>query len=118
MQQALDAHPATRAPAEPLVPAVSRAVLLLERLARQRRPMSASLLAAELSLPRSSVHGLCSTLLHHGLLRRQGAGGFVINSGYNGALPSAVLNIIWAAMGLFTLWSVWRARQVARAAVP
>lgn len=44
-----------------------------------------------------------------------GAGGFVINSGYNGALPSAVLNIIWAAMGLFTLWSVWRARQAARA---
>jgi hypothetical protein len=47
-----------------------------------------------------------------------GAGGFIINSGYNGALPSAVLNVIWAAMGLFTLWSVWRARQVARAALP
>ncbi|MGR4889706.1 hypothetical protein ACIPPQ_01665 [Sphingopyxis sp. LARHCG72] len=46
-----------------------------------------------------------------------GAGGFIINSGYNGALPSAVLNVIWAAMGLFTLWSVWRARQVARAAL-
>ncbi|OHD06136.1 CBU_0592 family membrane protein [Sphingopyxis sp. RIFCSPHIGHO2_12_FULL_65_19] len=47
-----------------------------------------------------------------------GAGGFIINSGYNGALPSAGLNIIWAAMGLFTLWSVRRARQTARAAVP
>jgi hypothetical protein len=47
-----------------------------------------------------------------------GAGGFVINSGYNGALPSAVLNVIWAMMGLFTLWSVWRARQVARKALP
>jgi len=47
-----------------------------------------------------------------------GAGGFIINSGYNGALPSAVLNVIWAAMGLFTLWSVWRARRVARAALP
>jgi hypothetical protein len=47
-----------------------------------------------------------------------GAGGFIINSGYNGAIPSAVLNVIWAAMGLFTLWSVWRARQVARAALP
>ena len=47
-----------------------------------------------------------------------GAGGFIINSGYNGALPSAGLNIIWAAMGLFTLWSVRRARQAARAAVP
>ncbi|MGH6651378.1 MAG: CBU_0592 family membrane protein [Sphingopyxis sp.] len=47
-----------------------------------------------------------------------GAGGFVINSGYNGALPSAVLNVIWAAMGLFTLWSVWRARAAARSATP
>ena len=47
-----------------------------------------------------------------------GAGGFIVNSGYNGALPSAVLNVIWAGMGLFTLWSVWRARQAARAAIP
>lgn len=44
-----------------------------------------------------------------------GAGGFIVNSGYNGALPSAVLNVIWGGMGLFTLWSVWRARQAARA---
>ena len=46
-----------------------------------------------------------------------GAGGFVINSGHNGALPSAGLNIIWAAMGLFTLWSVWRAQQTARSTI-
>lgn len=46
-----------------------------------------------------------------------GAGGFIINSGYNGALPSAVLNVVWAAMGLFTLWSAWRARQLARATI-
>ena len=47
-----------------------------------------------------------------------GAGGFVLNSGYNGALPSAVLNIVWAGMGIFTLWSVWRAQQAVRAAAP
>ncbi|SEH14348.1 hypothetical protein SAMN05428974_1166 [Sphingopyxis sp. YR583] len=47
-----------------------------------------------------------------------GAGGFVINSGYNGAIPSAVLNVVWAGMGVLTLWSVWRARQAARAIVP
>lgn len=46
-----------------------------------------------------------------------GAGGFVVNSGYNGALPSAVLNVIWAGMGIFTLWAVWRSRQAARAAL-
>jgi len=81
MQSALDTPADTAAPPESLVPAVSRAVMLLERLARQRQLMSASLLAAELALPRSSVHGLCSTLLHHGLLRRQGDSGFVIGSG-------------------------------------
>lgn len=47
-----------------------------------------------------------------------GAGGFIINSGYNGAIPSAALNVVWAAMGLFTLWSVWRMRAAARAALP
>lgn len=47
-----------------------------------------------------------------------GASGFVLNSGYNGALPSAGLNVVWAAMGVFTLLSVWRARQAARDVIP
>ncbi len=37
-----------------------------------------------------------------------GAIGFVINSGYNGAIPSATLNVIWAGIGLYTLWQVRR----------
>ena len=45
-----------------------------------------------------------------------GAAGFIVNSGYNGAIPSAALNIVWAAIGLFTLWSVWRRRPGANAA--
>ena len=40
-----------------------------------------------------------------------GAAGFVINSGYNGAIPSAVLNVVWAGIGLFTISIVWRARH-------
>ncbi len=40
-----------------------------------------------------------------------GATGFMINSGYHGALPNAVLNIIWIAVGLITLWGVWRMRS-------
>lgn len=40
-----------------------------------------------------------------------GAAGFILNSGYNGAIPSAVLNIIWAGIGLFTIGIVWRARR-------
>ncbi|RYE03266.1 MAG: hypothetical protein EOP61_05335 [Sphingomonadales bacterium] len=32
-----------------------------------------------------------------------GAACFVLNSGYNGAIPSAVLNVIWAGIGIYTL---------------
>jgi predicted membrane metal-binding protein len=37
-----------------------------------------------------------------------GATGFIVNSGYHGALPNAALNIVWVAVGLFTLWSIRR----------
>jgi hypothetical protein len=33
-----------------------------------------------------------------------GALGFVINSGSNGAYPSAVLNVVWMGIGLYALW--------------
>ena len=32
-----------------------------------------------------------------------GASGFVINSGYHGAMPSAVLNVIWVGIGIYAL---------------
>jgi len=32
-----------------------------------------------------------------------GAVGFVVNSGYNGAIPSAALNVIWIGIGVFGL---------------
>jgi DNA-binding IclR family transcriptional regulator len=68
-----------RAGATPaLVPAVSRALAVLDRLAQQRAPMSLARLAADLSLPKSSVHGLCNTLLSYGYLRRQDDGAFRI----------------------------------------
>lgn len=35
-----------------------------------------------------------------------GAVGFVINSGWNGAIPSAALNIIWMGIGLAALWRI------------
>lgn len=35
-----------------------------------------------------------------------GAAGFIVNSGYNGAIPSAALNVVWAMIGLYTLWKV------------
>ncbi len=64
--------------ASALVPAVVRALALLERLAQQRQPMSMARLATDLALPKSSVHGLCSTLLSMGYLRRQADGGLSI----------------------------------------
>ena len=35
-----------------------------------------------------------------------GAAGFVINSGYHGAIPSAVLNIFWLMIGAVALWRI------------
>ena len=72
--------PARRSPhtagGAPLVPAVTRALALLDRLALQREPMSLAKLTAELALPKSSVHGLCNTLMSFGYLRRQPDGSF------------------------------------------
>ncbi|MFT3953676.1 MAG: IclR family transcriptional regulator [Piscinibacter sp.] len=74
--------PTTRQTTSPaLVPAVSRALTLLERLAEQREPMSLARLASELELPKSSVHGLCNTLLRFGYLQRQDDGAFRIGPG-------------------------------------
>lgn len=61
-----------------LVPAVSRALTLLDTLAQLRQPMSLTRLAADLDLPKSSVHGLCNTLVSFGYLRRLSDGAFLI----------------------------------------
>jgi DNA-binding IclR family transcriptional regulator len=59
-----------------LVPSVTRALTLLDRLAERREPMSLARLATDLQLPKSSVHGLCNTLVSFGYLRRESDGGF------------------------------------------
>ncbi|MBN8817140.1 MAG: hypothetical protein J0I80_00290 [Sphingomonas sp.] len=40
-----------------------------------------------------------------------GAGFFVLNTWWHGAIPSMVLNIIWSAIGFFALWRIWRTRS-------
>ena len=90
--------------AKSLVPAVSRALALLERLALQREPMSLARLASELGLPKSSVHGLCSTLVSFGYLRRQSDGAFLIGPRVMGLAEAFVsgtdvaqeFNALWA----------------------
>jgi DNA-binding IclR family transcriptional regulator len=57
-------------PAPRLVPAVDRAVRLLDALAAARQPRSLADLARALALPRSSLHGLLGTLVALGLARR------------------------------------------------
>jgi hypothetical protein len=45
-----------------------------------------------------------------------GAAGFVINSGWNGALPSAAMNVVWIGIGVYALGQLRRARTGRRAA--
>jgi hypothetical protein len=33
-----------------------------------------------------------------------GAAGFILNSGWNGAYPSAALNVAWMGIGIVTIW--------------
>jgi len=42
------------------------------------------------------------SLAYH-LMNILGAAGFVVNSGWNGALPSAAMNVIWMGIGVYAL---------------
>ncbi len=52
------------------VPAVIKAARLLDALAAAREPLTLTALAGELRLPKSTLHALCATLVHTGLVRR------------------------------------------------
>jgi len=53
------------------------------------------------------------SLTYH-LMNIVGAAGFVVNSGWNGALPSAAMNVVWIGIGVYAL----RQRRVAAQACP
>ncbi len=42
------------------------------------------------------------SLTYH-LMNILGAAGFVVNSGWNGAIPSAAMNLVWIGIGLYGL---------------
>ena len=46
-----------------------------------------------------------------------GAAGFVINGWWHGALPSAVLNVLWLLIGGFALWRISRGRRSSTSAM-
>lgn len=86
-----------------LVPAVVRAMAVMDLLARERRPMHMSGLAAALALPKSSMHGLCNTLLSLGYLRRTGNGALQIGPGVMG-LAEAFVASTHVASEFDALW--------------
>jgi hypothetical protein len=63
-----------------------------------------ALLTAERVTSRSALYQLMNV---------GGAAGFIVNGLWHGALPSAVLNIIWMMIGAAALWRI-RARKPAR----
>ncbi len=91
-------------PRTALVPAVSRALALMERLAGVREPMSLARLASDLELPKSSVHGLCNTLVSFGYLRRQSDGAFLIGPSVMG-LAEAFVSGTGVAQEFAALWA-------------
>ncbi len=50
-----------------------------------------------------SAGRLKSESLTYHLMNMLGAAGFVVNSGYNGALPSAAMNVVWIGIGVYAL---------------
>ena len=50
------------------------------------------------------------------LMNILGAAGFVVNSGFNGALPSAAMNVIWIGIALYALRQRRRLQIKARCA--
>jgi hypothetical protein len=58
-----------------------------------------------------STNRLRSQSLPYQGLNIAGAVGLVINSAWNGAIPSAVVNIVWIGIGLYALQHAHRGRS-------
>jgi DNA-binding IclR family transcriptional regulator len=98
------AHTSSHSQGSPaLVPAVARAVAVMDLLARRREPLSMANVAAALDLPKSSVHGLCNTLLNFGYLRRADNGALLIGPSVM-SLAEAFVASTNVASEFETLW--------------
>jgi DNA-binding IclR family transcriptional regulator len=86
-----------------VVPAVARALAVMDLLARERRPLNMAGVAAALELPKSSVHGLCSTLLSFGYLKRTDSGMLQIGPGVM-SLAEAFVTSTSVATEFDALW--------------
>jgi DNA-binding IclR family transcriptional regulator len=63
-----------------LVPAVVKAVSLLDLFAVAKEPLTLASLTTALHLPKSTIHALCATLVHAGLVRRFDNGSYHLGS--------------------------------------
>lgn len=104
-------HPAAPADApKSTSPAVGRAARILDLVARSARPVSPSELARETGLPKSSLHGLCETLIQLRLLQRMDTGALamgphVMNWAHAFLANTNILqefHAAWRESGLFT----------------
>jgi IclR family transcriptional regulator, blcABC operon repressor len=72
-------RPPASAPASTgLVPAVERAIGLIDHLAESRKPATLAEIVRDLDLPKSSAHGLLATLAAFGLVERLPGGEFAL----------------------------------------
>jgi hypothetical protein len=72
---------------------------------------AAMMLSAYLLLTRGRLSARSST--YHWLNILSGAG-FIVNSGWNGAYPSAAINVVWAAIGLYGVFGRSRTESAAK----
>ncbi|MGA1343057.1 MAG: CBU_0592 family membrane protein [Hyphomonas sp.] len=42
-----------------------------------------------------------------------GAAGFILNSGYHGAIPSVAINVLWIGIGALALWRIYKSARPA-----
>ena len=68
----------------------------------------AGALAVLLAYALVSTERLSSRSWSYQLLNVGGAAGLVINSSWNGAIPSAVVNLIWIGIGVYALAATHR----------
>ena len=57
-----------------------------------------------------SAGRLTGQSLSYQLMNVFGAAGFIINGWWHGAMPSAVLNVIWLMIGAVATWRIMRKR--------
>ena len=54
------------------------------------------------------------TSVSYQMLNIVGAIGFIVNSGWHGAIPSVALNVVWLGIGFFGLLRYFKARGASR----